>query len=187
MKIIFSLGMFLLLALTGCSPQVEPMAEEIQSTEFEHLDLVSDELVPNCGASFGIPCSQPLYSVFFRADSSVAAEDVCGPVIELQGKLGIDAYSAEGSSDIGEVEDTNQVIRFCIDGLQTDLGGSEGPSYFEGTVLYEDGSDDGLGKVTVISRREDGSYFVDFSLGRDKDRIGYFKLQGTPRHQSKSN
>ena len=183
MKRIFSLGMFLLLALTGCSPQVEPMAQEIQSTEFEHLDLVSDELVPNCGASFGIPCSQPLYSVFFRADSSVAAEDVCRPVIELQRDLGLDAYSAMGSSDIGEVKDVNQVIQFCIDGLQTDLGGGEGPSYFEGTVLYEDGSDDGLGKVTVIERREDGSYFVDFSLGRDKDRIGYFTIRGVPSHQ----
>lgn len=159
------------------------MAKEIQSTDFLHLDLVSDELVANCGASFGIPCSQPLYSVFFKASSSVAAEDVCRPVIELQSELGLDAYAAEGSSDIGEVKNVNEVIQFCIEGLEQDLGGSEGPRYFEGTVLYEDGSDDGLGKVTVISRREDGSYFVDFSLGRDKDRIGYFSIQGEPRHQ----
>ena len=158
------------------------MAEKIQSTEFEHLDLVSDDLIPNCGASFGIPCSQPLYSVFFQAEPSVAAEDVCRPVIELQSDLGLDAYSAEGSSEIGEVKEIDQVIQFCIEGLATDIGGNEGPSYFEGTVLYEDGSEDGLGKVTVISRREDGSYFVDFSLGRDKDRIGYFTIQGEPLH-----
>ena len=183
MKRALSLGMFLLLALTGCSPQLEPMAVEIQNTEFEHLDLVSNDLIPNCGASFGIPCSQPLYSVFFKASSSVAAEDVCRPVIELQSDLGLDAYSAEGSSEIGEVKEIDQVIQFCIEGLATDIGGNEGPSYFEGTVLYEDGSEDGLGKVTVISRREDGSYFVDFSLGRDKDRIGYFTMQGEPRHQ----
>lgn len=183
MKKSISLGLVLLVALTGCTPQIEPMAEKIQSQEFVYLDLVSDELVANCGASFGIPCSQPLYSVFFRADSSVAPENVCRPVIELQSELGFDAFSAEGSSDIGEVKNINQVIQFCIEGLEQDLGGSKGPSYYEGTVLYEDGSDDGLGKVTVISRREDGSYFVDFSLGRDKDRIGYFTIEGEPRHQ----
>lgn len=182
MKKFMSLGL-VLLSLSGCSPQIEPMAERIQSTEFNDLKLVSNELVANCGASFGIPCSQPLYSVFFSASSSVAAEDVCRPVIELQSELGIDAYSAEGSSDIGEVKNINEVIQFCIEGLEQDLGGSQGPSYFEGTVLYEDGSDDGLGKVTVISRREDKSYFVDFSLGRDKDRIGVFAIQGEPRHQ----
>lgn len=183
MKKTLSLGLFLLVSLTGCTPNVEPVAEKIRTTKFEHLYLVSEELVANCGASFGIPCSKPLYSVFFKASSSVAAENVCRPVIELQSELGLDAFSAEGSSDIGEVKNVNQVIEFCIQGLEQDLGGSEVPSYFEGTVLYEDGSEDGLGKVTVISRREDGSYFVDFSLGRDKDRIGYFTIQGEPRHQ----
>jgi len=36
--------------------------------------------------------------------------------------------------------------------------------------------------VTVISRREDGSYFVDFAIGRDKGRIGHFEIQGESKH-----
>ena len=170
--------------VTGCAPQPEPLAIEIQQKNFEHLELVSEELVPNCGASYGIPCQQPLYSVFFYAKSTFPAKDVCAPVIQFQKDLGLDGYSAEGASEIASPKSLTEVIDFCIEGLETNLGPTGGPNFFEGTVLYEDGSEDGLGKVTVISRREDGSYFVDFSIGRDKGRIGYFEIQGEPKHRS---
>ncbi|MFM2023916.1 MAG: hypothetical protein RIR89_1308 [Actinomycetota bacterium] len=174
----------LILAVAGCAPRVEPMAEEIFNKKFEQLQLASEEIIPNCGASFGFPCQEPLYSLFFIGQASVAPEDVCKPVIEFQRELGLDAYSAEGASEVGSADDLTEVINFCIEGLQRDLGDGTGLSYYEGTVLFEDGSEDGLGKTTVISRREDGSYFVDFSIGRDKGRIGYFELNGQPVHQT---
>ena len=177
------LSAFLLSATVGCSPQVEPMAIEILQKNLGVLELVSEELVPNCGASYGIPCQQPLYSAFFTAGPTEEPEDICRPVVQFQNELGLDAYSAEGASEIALTKNLNEVIDFCAKGLETNLGPADGPSYYEGTILYEDGSEDGLGKVTVISRREDGSYFVDFSIGRDSGRIGYFEIQGEPKHR----
>lgn len=181
-SVLLALCVVVISATTGCSPQIEPMALKIQQKNFEHLELFSDELVPNCGASYGIPCQQPLYSVYFFARSSIEARDVCAPVIEYQNELELDAYSAEGASEIAQHRNLNEVIDFCVEGLERNLGSAENHNYYEGTVLYGDGAEDGLGKVTVISRREDGSYFVDFSIGRDKDRIGYFEIQGEPKH-----
>jgi hypothetical protein len=178
----FALCVVIISATTGCSPQIEPMAIKIQQNEFDDLELFSEDLVPNCGASYGIPCQQPLYSIYYSARSSIQARDVCVPVIEFQNELELDAYSAEGASEIGQPRNLNEVIDFCVEGLERNLGSAENQNYYEGTVLYGDGSEDGLGKVTVISRREDGSYFVDFSIGRDKGRIGYFEIQGEPKH-----
>ena len=182
-SVLLALCVVVISATTGCSPQIEPMALQIQQKNFEHLELYSEKLVPNCGASFfGIPCQQPTYSVYFFARSSIEARDVCAPVIEFQSQLELDAYSAEGASEIAPPSNLNEVIDFCVEGLERNLGSAPNEKYYEGTVLYGDGAEDGLGKVTVISRREDGSYFVDFSIGRDKGRIGYFEIQGEPKH-----
>ena len=181
-SVLLALCVVAISATTGCSPQIEPMAIKIQQKNFEHLQLFSEELVPNCGASYGIPCQQPLYSVYFFARSSINARDVCASVIEFQSQLELDAYSAEGASEIAPPSDLNEVIDFCVEGLERNLGSVPNQNYYEGTVLYGDGGEDGLGKVTVISRRDDGSYFVDFSIGRDKGRIGYFEIQGKPKH-----
>jgi hypothetical protein len=167
-------------ATAGCSPQIEPMAIKIQQKNFEHLELSSEELVPNCGGA--LMCI-PLWEVYFSASSSVEARDVCGPVIEFQNELELDAYSAVGASEIGAPKNASEVIAFCVEGLDRNLGSSENQNYYEGTVLYGDGAADGLGKVTVISRREDGSYLIEFSIGRDKGRIGHFDIQGEPRHR----
>lgn len=180
--VLLALCVVVISATTGCSPQIEPMALKIQQRNFEHLVLFSDELVPNCGATYGVPCQQPLYSIYFSARSSIEARDVCAPVIEFQSQLELDAYSAEGASEIAPTSNLNEVIDFCVEGLERNLGSAQNQNYYEGTVLYGDGAEDGLGKVTVISRREDGSYFVDFSIGRDKGRIGYFEIQGEPKH-----
>lgn len=172
-----------LLSIVGCSPQIETMATEIHNKSFENLNLVSKQLIPNCGASFGLPCQQPLYTISFSADSNESAKDICVSVIEFQAELGLDAYAAEGAAEIGVVDDVGQVISFCEEGLSQGLETSDASIYYEGTVLFEDGSEDGLGKTTVISRRSDGSYFVEFSIGRDKGRIGWFEIQGEPAHR----
>lgn len=181
-SVLLALCVVMISAAMGCSPQIESMAIKIQQKKFEHLELLSEELVPNCGASYGMPCQQPLYSVYFFARSSLEARDVCAPVIEFQSQLELDAYSAEGASEIAPASNLDEVIDFCAEGLERNLGSAQNQNYFEGTVLYGDGAEDGLGKVTVISRRDDGSYFVDFSIGRDKGRIGYFEIQGEPKH-----
>lgn len=162
--------------LAGCAPVAEPMVVEIQNRDLGSLELVNDELVPNCGGSFG-PCSLPLWEVYFAADPTVAALDVCTPVIELQTEVGLDAYMVDDTSAMASVPEAENLIAFCVERLETNLGDEGGTPYYQDVVLYEDGSEENLYKMTVISKREDGTYFVAFSLSKDQERIGFYEFE----------
>jgi len=169
---LLALGAVVLGLMTGCSPQVEPVALTIQQNEFAVLELVSEELVPNCGASFGIPCQQPLYSVYFSAGPEVEPRDVCIDVIEFQSEIGLDTYASDQDIEVIPAGDIDEIVDFCTEGFDRDLSSDEGPDYYRGTALNEDGSDDGVAKFAIITRKEDGSYFVDFTVSRDLERMG---------------
>jgi hypothetical protein len=169
---LLALGAVVLGMMTGCSPQVEPVALTIQQNEFAVLELVSEELVPNCGASYGIPCQQPLYSVYFSAGPEVEPRDVCIDVIEFQSEIGLDTYASDQDLEVIPAGDIDEIVDFCAEGFDRDLSSDEGPDYYRGTALNEDGSDDGVAKFAIITRKEDGSYFVDFTVSRDLERMG---------------
>jgi len=168
---LLAMGAVVLGMMTGCSPQVEPVALTIQQNEFAVLELFGEELVPNCGASL-IPCQQPLYSVYFSAGPEVEPRDVCIDVIEFQAEIGLDTYSSDQNIEVIPAGDIDEIVDFCTEGLDRDLSSEEGPDYYLGTILNEDGSDDGVAKFAIITRKEDGSYYVDFTVSRDLMRMG---------------
>lgn len=159
------------LVLSGCTPSSDPVLQQILSADLGELKPVSQEVRGYCYPT-ELFCPNPLFEPAFHAQSSVEPLEICDSVIDLQLQIGLVAYSFEG--ELAQKVDEVQVVRdLCTQGLAEPQEAEDGTAYYQGTVLFDDGTSDGVGKVTVISRREDGSYFVVFSISRNLDRVGW--------------
>ena len=157
----------LILALTGCTPTTIPVVDTILAADLSPLTFIQES--KGC-QPMELFCSNPLFEPAFKAPASASPKEVCDKVVDLQARIGIGAYSATGAP-AGKVSDIQEVKDFCAAGLE--LGGDDGQGspFYEGTTLYDDGSKDGVGKVTVINRETSG-YTVVFSVSRNLQRAG---------------
>ena len=167
------------LLLTGCTPTSIPAVEAITSADLGPLKLVK-EVKGHCYPT-ELFCGNPLFEPTFTAPADADPGEVCDKVIALQRGIGLIAYSAAGA-DAGKVNDVQQVKDFCAQGFE--LGGDDGAGnpFYEGTILYDDGSKDGVGKVTVISREAGRGYTVVFSVSKNLSRVGWIPYGSEPRH-----
>lgn len=159
------------LLLTGCTPTSDPVVDEIMAADLGELRAVSDEVKGYCYPT-ELFCSSPLFEPAFSAPASADPAAVCDSVIDLQLKIGLVAYSVSGDGAY-PMEDPTQVRELCSNGLSQLLETDDGFTYYLGVVLYDDGAKDGVGKVTVVHRENDGSYLVVFSVSRNLDRVGW--------------
>ena len=174
-----ALGAIGVVTLTGCTPASIPTVETITSANLGPLKLVK-EVKGYCYPT-ELFCGNPLFEPTFTAPADADPGEVCDKVIALQRRIGLIAYSAAGA-DAGKVNDVQQVKDFCAQGFE--LGGDDGAGnpFYEGTILYDDGSKDGVGKVTVISREADRGYTVVFSVSKNLSRVGWIPYGSEPRH-----
>ena len=174
-----ALGAIGVMTLTGCTPASIPTVETITSANLGPLKLVK-EVKGYCYPT-ELFCGNPLFEPTFTAPADADPGEVCDKVIALQRRIGLIAYSAAGA-DAGKVNDVQQVKDFCAQGFE--LGGDDGAGnpFYEGTILYDDGSKDGVGKVTVISREADRGYTVVFSVSKNLSRVGWIPYGSEPRH-----
>lgn len=173
------LGAIGVVTLTGCTPASIPTVEAITSADLGPVKLMK-EVKGYCYPT-ELFCSNPLFEPGFTAPADADPVEVCEKVIDLQQRIGLVAYSAAGA-DAGKVKDVQQVKDFCAQGFE--LGGDDGAGnpFYEGTILYDDGSNDGVGKVTVISREADRGYTVVFSVSKNLGRVGWVPYGGEPVH-----
>lgn len=176
-----SVSAVLSVSLSGCLAPSEPLVDKIFSSQLSPLKIATEKVQPNCASSL-LGCSNPLYDISFYSDSSVKPADVCRSVIELQREIGMVAYSVEGAAAGIAPAENQPLIDFCVAGFEPGIKLDDGSMLYQGFVLYDDGAKDGLGKVTVIQRRDDKSFVVVFSLGRDPSRIGSINFGEKPRH-----
>ena len=163
------------LLLTGCTPTSDPVVDTIRQADLGDLQSSSQEVKGYCYPTEFF-CSKPLFEPAFAAPASSEPGAICNSVIDLQLKIGFVAYSLEGDGALA-LNDTDQVRALCKQALEQQLEAEDGSAYYRGIVLYDDGSKDGVGKVTVVHRENDGSYFVVFSVSRNLDRVGWISYQ----------
>gem|GEM_PF-2722029 len=166
------------LLLTGCTPSSDPVVDEIVAADLGELLPVSDEVKGYCYPT-ELFCSGPLFEPAFSAQASAEPSEICDSVIDLQLKIGLVAYSVSGEGAY-PIKDPRQVRELCTKGLSQPLQAEDGSTYYLGVVLYDDGARDGVGKVTVIHRETNGSYFVVFSVSRNLDRVGWISYADLP-------
>lgn len=159
------------LFLAGCTPASDPVVEQIMAADLGELTAFSNDVKGYCYPT-ELFCSNPLFEPAFSAPASAEPKRICESVIDLQIEIGFVAYSVEGEPAT-KVQNPESVKEQCSTGLSQPLEAEDGSTYYRGTVLYDDGASDGVGKVTVISRREDGSYLVVFSVSRNLERVGW--------------
>lgn len=164
--------------LTGCTPTSDPVVDAITTADLGELRMVSDEVKGYCYPT-ELFCSSPLFEPAFSAPASVEPGEICDSVISLQLSIGFVAFSVAGEGAY-PIEDPEQVRDLCKKGLSQALEAEDGSTYYLGVVLYDDGARDGVGKVTVIHRETDGSYFVVFSVSRNLDRVGWISYADQP-------
>ena len=177
-----ALSAICVLSLTSCTPASNPAVDAILSTDLSPLELIN-EVKGHC-YPMELFCSNPLFEPVFSAPASATPEVVCDVVIDLQQRIGLVAYAVEGYS-AANVSSVGDLKAFCTEGLSNPWPVGDGTIYYEGTVLYDDGSQDGIGKVTVIQRREDDRYVVVFSSGRDLHGPGNIPYGEDPKHRTK--
>ena len=177
----FALALALVTLVSGCTPKSDPVVEKIISADLGSLTLIN-EIQGHCQPS-ELFCSNPLFEPAFTAPSEVEPAEVCNSVINLQSEIGLVAYSVEGYS-AARVSKLDDLKKFCTDGLSHPWPVGDGTEYYEGTVLYDDGSKDKIGKVTVIQRRAKGEYVVVFSVTKNLSRIGGIPFGETPTHRN---
>ena len=171
----------MVLMLTGCTPSSNSAVDKILSADTGPLTLIN-EVKGHC-YPMELFCSTPLFEPVYSATADTPPGEVCDAVINLQSQIGLVAYSVEGFS-AAKVSDLGELKEFCKEGLSNPWPVGDGTIYYEGTVLYDDGAKDGIGKVTVIQRREDNRYVVVFSSGRDLGGIENIPFGKTPVHRS---
>ncbi|MFM2023924.1 MAG: hypothetical protein RIR89_1316 [Actinomycetota bacterium] len=163
--------------LVGCTPTTDPVVEKILAADLGQLTAVSDEVKGYCYPT-ELFCSNPIFEPAFSAPAEADPAGICNAVIDLQIEIGLVAYSTEGEL-ANKVTNPDEVRDQCTTGLSQALEAEDGSTYYQGTVLFDDGATDGVGKVTVISRTEDG-YFVVFSVSRNLDRVGWISYENQP-------
>ena len=181
-KTLASLGAALVFVLpaAGCTPTSDPVVDQVIYADLSPLSIVNKEVKGYCYPT-ELFCSGPLFEPAFDAPASADPIEICSAVVDLQAKIGLVAYAAAGA-DAGKVTDVQIVKDFCVEGLLEPLTNFDGSISYEGTILFDDGASDGVGKVTVISREADGKYFVVFSLSRNLDRVGWIPYGTEPKH-----
>ena len=168
------------LFLSGCTPTSIPTVDSITSADLGPLMLVK-EVKGYCYPT-ELFCSNPLFEPAFTAPADADPVEVCDKVIDLQQKIGLVAYAANGAN-AAKVTDLKAVKHFCAAGFE--LGGDDGAGspFYEGTTLFDDGAKDGVGKFTVINREASG-YNVVFSVSKNLGRVGWVSYGGTPTHMN---
>lgn len=169
------------LSLAGCTPSSDPVVDQVLAADLGALKLVNPEVKGYCYPT-ELFCSNPLFEPAFSAPATADPLEICDAVISLQSEIGLVAYAAEGAA-AGKVENLQKLKDFCVEGFLQPLTNFDDSISYEGTVLFDDGATDGVGKVTVISRYADGTYFVVFSLSRNLSRVGWIPFGDEPKHQ----
>lgn len=169
--------------LTACTPSSIPVVDTITNANLGPLKL--DKEVKGYCNPMELFCGDPLFEPAFSSPNSADPVEVCNAVVDLQSKIGMVAFAAAGA-DAAKVTSLKEVKDFCAQGFE--LGGDDGAGnpFYEGTVLYDDGEKDGVGKVTVISRSAEQGYFVVFSVSRNLGRVGWVPYGGSPKHMNTS-
>lgn len=170
------------LGLAGCTPSSDPVVDQVLSADLGVLELVNPEVKGYCYPT-ELFCSNPLFEPAFTAPATADPVEVCDAVISLQDDIGLVAFAAQGA-EAAKVESLNKVKKFCVEGFLQPITNFDDSISYEGTILFDDGLTDGVGKVTVISREANGSYFVVFSLSRNLDRVGWIPFGEEPKHQT---
>lgn len=166
--------------LSGCTPASIPAVEAITSADLGPLKLVK-EVKGYCFPT-ELFCGDPLFEPIFKAPADADPVEVCDKVIDLQQKIGLIAFAANGAN-AAKVRNAQEVKDFCAAGFV--LGGDDGTGspFYEGTTLFDDGTRDGVGKVTVINREVAG-YTVVFSVSKNLERVGWVSYGGIPKHMN---
>lgn len=158
------------LSLVGCTPVSDPVLEQILGADFQNLQPVQKEVSGYCFPTEFF-CSNPLFEPAFSAPATVEPAEICREVIDIQSQIGLVAFSTAGGF-AEKVSNQNSLQNICEESLIQAVENFDGSISYPGTVLFDDGLRDGVGKVTVISRNENGSYFVVFSISRNLGRVG---------------
>ena len=172
-----------LIMATGCTPNSDPLVERVIGANLGSLTIIDQDVQGYC-QPMELFCSGPLFEPAFTAPADASPFDVCDAVVALQVELGLVAYAATGA-EAGVADNSQLVTDFCAEGLSQAIQLDDGSMVYEGTTLFDDGSADGMGKVTTISREPDGTYYVVFSMSRNLDRVGWISY-GTsqPTHMA---
>ncbi len=178
---LFVAGLISLTCLAGCTPTSDPLVNQVLAADLGELKLVNPEVKGYCYPN-ELFCSNPLFEPAFSAPASADPFAICDAVITLQDEIGLVAYAAEGGP-AGRVGNLQKVKEFCVEGFLQPLINPDNSTSYEGVVLYDDGATDGVGKVTVVHREGNGSYFVVFSMSRNLDRVGWIPFGDDPKHQ----
>lgn len=159
-----------MLSMTACTPSSDPVLDQVLSSDLGELKLVQQEVKGYCFPT-ELFCSNPLFEPAFSAPASAEPLDICRKVISLQSQIGLMAYSYTGDFAT-RTPSINELEKICEKSLTETIENFDGSMSYPGMVLFDDGTVDGAGKVTVISRAENGSYFVVFSISRNLQRVG---------------
>lgn len=168
--------------LANYEPPLDPVVTEITGANLGELRL--DHEVKGYCQPVELFCAHRLYEPVFTAPETADPVEICNDVIDLQARIGLVAYGAAGAN-AGKVSNLQAVKDFCVEGFTKPYVNDDGSKIYEGTNLFDDGSNDKVGKVTVINWEPGRGFTVVFSISRNLDRVGWISYgEGTPRHYS---
>jgi hypothetical protein len=163
-----------LLALSGCTAPTDPYVATVTQTVEQTVFKSTGSMASGC-VGVNLFCVQPMYEPVFFAPATTNVDLVCQDLLAIASKLGVVAYGASGYSAY-EFPDSNiEVLEICKNGLGAPLKNFDGTDFYQGLVLYDDGSKDSFGKVYSLSGgpSEFGDGFVlIISFSKDLGRVG---------------
>ena len=175
MKRVIAAAALALVVLTGCTVPTDPFVGQVKEVVAETSFEDTQQMASGCIGVY-LLCAQPMYEPVFFAAESVAVEEVCNDAIAVAKKLGVVAYAVSGYGAYAIEKSGTDVFDLCTGGLGIPLTNTDGSEFYQGIVLFDDGKQDGFGKVYSLSRgpTEFGEgYFLIISFSKDSNRVGY--------------
>lgn len=177
MKRIISLfsALTLLFGLTGCTVPTDPYVAAVTSKVAKTVFTPTGEMASGCIGIY-LLCTKPTYEPSFKAPSSADIALVCRDFVSLGNDLGSVAYSTSRDLAYKLPQNTAEVTDLCVQALGLKLTATDGSSFYQGVVLYDDGLADGWGKVYALNRGNSvnpDDFQLLISVSRDLDRVGW--------------
>jgi hypothetical protein len=165
----------LLPLLTGCTVPTDAYLDKVKTEVSKTAFRPTGEMASGC-LGFYLLCTQPLYEPSFTASSATNVTELCKEFAALGHRLGAVAYASSGYPAYKLPKNPSEFENFCSQALSTELKAGDGSQFYQGVVLFDDGENDGWGKVYSLARGNSVNpkdFFLVISFSKDRSRVGW--------------
>lgn len=188
MKALAKIAVAPTLLLTGCTPTAnsEPYFDRIAATALDSAGFTRvGEPIVSCGGNNPF-CAQPAFEVYYEAPATLAPQMACTAFLTTTLTVATPTGYASVGAAAGPMPSETEILQnFCTSGLDRSMSNFDGTVFYQGTLLYDDGTADEIIKTFTLGREPDGTYRAQLVFGRNSDLVYWpFEQDKTPTHMT---